>query len=285
MDIVLARTFLSIVETGNFGKAAEQLYVTQSTVSSRIKTLEDELGQQLFVRSKAGATLTRAGTTFKRSAEALIQVWERARQEIALPSGASSLLAIGAQFTLWERLLVKWIPWIRSAIPDLAIRAELGTSEGLMHRMVDGLLDMAIMYTPQTRPGLVVERLLEEHLVLVSTHPDSKGPAEPGYVYVDWGPEFRTAHSTQFPSLDTPMLSVSHGPLGLQHILNDGGSGYFPMRSVRHLVDAKRLHRIATAPEFARPVHIIYLSAAMEDPRFKTAVQGLHYVAQLESEQ
>lgn len=285
MDIVLARTFLAIVETGNFGKAADQLYVTQSTVSSRIKTLEDELGQPLFVRSKAGATLTRAGNTFKRSAEALIQVWERARQEIALPSGASSLLAIGAQFTLWERLLVKWIPWIRSAIPDLAIRSELGTSEGLMHQMIDGLLDMAIMYTPQTRPGLVVERLLEEHLVLVSTDPNGKGPSDPGYVYIDWGPEFRTAHSNQFPAMDTPMLSVSHGPLALQHILNDGGSGYFPMRSVRHLITERRLHYITPSPEFVRPVYIIYLSAAMEDPRFKTAVQGLHYVAQLESEQ
>jgi DNA-binding transcriptional LysR family regulator len=285
MDIALARTFLAIVETGNFGKAADQLYVTQSTVSSRIKTLEEEVGQPLFVRSKAGASLTRAGTTFKRSAEALIQVWERARQEISLPSGASSLLAIGAQFTLWERLLVKWIPWIRSAIPDLAVRSELGTSEGLMRQMIDGLLDIAIMYTPQTRPGLVIEKLLEEHLVLVSSNPATKGPADPGYVYVDWGPEFRTAHSNQFPALDTPMLSVSHGPLGLQHLLNDGGAGYFPMRIVRPFLDEGRLHHIASAPDFVRPVYIIYLASATDDRRFKTAVQGLHYVAQLESEQ
>lgn len=285
MDIVLARTFLAIVETGNFGKAADQLYVTQSTVSSRIKTLEDELGQPLLVRSKAGATLTRAGTAFKRSAEALIQVWERARQEIALPSGASSLFAIGAQITLWERLLVKWIPWIRSAIPDLAIRCELGSSEVLMRQMIDGLLDIAIMYTPQTRPGLIIERLLQEHLVLVSTNPATKGPADPGYVYVDWGPEFRTAHSNQFPALDSPMLSVSHGPLALQHILNDGGAGYFPMRSVRSFIKEGRLHQVAGAPDFVRPVYIIYLAAAIEDPRFRTAIQGLHYVAQLESEQ
>ncbi len=280
----MARTFLAIIETGNFVKAADQLFVTQSTVSARIRTLEDELGQPLFIRSKAGTTLTRAGLVFKRSAEGLIQIWERARQEIALPAGAVSILSIGAQFTLWERLLVKWIPWIRSAIPDLAIRSELGTSEGLMRQMVEGLLDLAIMYTPTARPGLIIEPLLEEQLVLISSDPANAGPADPGYVYVDWGPEFRAAYTNEYSTLDTPMLSVSHGPLGLQYVLNDGGSGYFPMRIVRPYIDAGRLHHIQSAPNFVRPVYTIYLAAGAEDPRFKTALQGLHYVAELESE-
>ena len=66
MNIDLARTFLEIAETGNFNKAAERLDVTQSTVSMRIKALEDEIGRPLFTRSKTGTELTPAGHQFRR---------------------------------------------------------------------------------------------------------------------------------------------------------------------------------------------------------------------------
>ena len=80
MDIALARTFLEIVAAGNFVRAAERLHVTQTAVSVRVQTLEELLGRKLFVRNKAGATLTPAGEQFMRYAPLLLQVWERARQ-------------------------------------------------------------------------------------------------------------------------------------------------------------------------------------------------------------
>ncbi|MGH6903755.1 MAG: LysR family transcriptional regulator, partial [Geminicoccaceae bacterium] len=55
METELARTFLTVVAAGNFISAAERLHVTQSTVSARIHTLEEQLGSSLFVRNKAGA--------------------------------------------------------------------------------------------------------------------------------------------------------------------------------------------------------------------------------------
>ncbi|MDX1743391.1 MAG: LysR family transcriptional regulator, partial [Ruegeria sp.] len=61
MDIELARTFLAVVETGTFFDAANRVHVTQSTVSMRIRTLEQQLGQAVFERGKSGATLTPAG--------------------------------------------------------------------------------------------------------------------------------------------------------------------------------------------------------------------------------
>ena len=61
MDIVLARTFLEIVTCGNFVRAAERPHVPQTAVSVRVQTLEELLGPKLFVRNKAGASLTPAG--------------------------------------------------------------------------------------------------------------------------------------------------------------------------------------------------------------------------------
>lgn len=61
VDVDRARTFLEIVHTGSFLKAADRLHVTQTTVSARIRTLEESLGKRLFVRSRNGVTLTAAG--------------------------------------------------------------------------------------------------------------------------------------------------------------------------------------------------------------------------------
>jgi len=284
MNIDLARTFLEIVETGNFNKAAERLSVTQSTVSMRIKALEDELGRSLFVRSKAGTELTAAGVQFRRYATMLVRVWEQARQEIALPPGFKTVLNVGGQFSLWDRLLVQWIPWMRTALPEVALRAEVGLSDGLMRQLAEGLLDIGVMYSPQSRPGLHIEKLLEERLVMASTQRRSVDEWDEDYVLVDWGPEFRVGHGQAFPDLKTPAVSVGLGSLGLQHILSYGGTGYFPMRVIRSLLASGRLFAVAGAPEFRRPAWLVYAPDEGREDWFHTALDGLRYVASLESE-
>jgi len=82
MDTELARTFLAVIATGSFVDASQRLHITQSTVSSRIQRLEEQLGTELFVRNKAGTTLTPAGRQFQRHAALLTRPVEQARQEI-----------------------------------------------------------------------------------------------------------------------------------------------------------------------------------------------------------
>src|SRR6266487_3670623 len=89
----------------------------------------------------------------------------------------------------------------------------------------------AIMYAPQHRPGLKVDLLMEEKLVLVTTQPGAALSDDAGYVHVDWGPEFALHHAMNF-SEDTPALFIDLGPLALSYILSTGGSGYFRMSAV-----------------------------------------------------
>jgi len=285
MNIDLARTFLEIVETGNFNKAAERLDVTQSTVSMRVRALEDELGRPLFVRSKTGIALTAAGHQFRRYAASLVRVWQQACQELALPPGFSTVLAIGGQFSLWDRLLLTWIPWMREAMPEVAIRAEVGLSDGLVRQLAEGLLDIGVMYSPQSRPGMTIEKLLEERLVMVSTRRDGAGAADPGYVFVDWGAEFRQAHGQAFPDLPTPAVSVGLGALGLRHILANGGCGYLPMRVVCGYLAEGRLSVVPDAPEFRRPAFMVYTTDGPPSAGLDTALRGLRHVAALEAEE
>jgi LysR family transcriptional regulator, flagellar master operon regulator len=97
-----------------------------------------------------------------------------------------------------------------------------------------------------------------ERLVLVSTDRNAQPEPGPGYVYIDWGPEFYAKHSASFPDYVGMALTVNIGWLGLQHILENGGAGYFPMRLVRPHVETGRLKAPNGAPEFALPAYVVY---------------------------
>jgi LysR family transcriptional regulator, flagellar master operon regulator len=269
MDTELARTFLAVVASGNFISAAERLHVTQSTVSARIHALEQQLGCILFVRNKAGTTLTPAGRQFQKHAGILVRTVEHARHDVGVPRGFRAAITIGGRFGLWEDLLLKWLPVMRAAAPDISLRAEIGMEPELMQGLVEGRLDIGVMYTPQSRPGLTVELLFEERLILVATAPadSTVRPGEPahGYVYIDWGPEFYARHSALFPDFIGPALTANIGWLGLQHILENGGSGYFPLRLARPYLADGRLIRVADAPEFSLPAYMIYAAEGRAD--------------------
>ena len=219
METELARTFLTVVAAGNFVSAAERLHVTQSTVSARIHTLEEQLGCSLFVRNKAGTRLTTAGRQFQKHATIMVRTVERARQDVGIAAGYQGTLTVGGRFGLWEGLLLEWLPLMRRTAPDISVRAEIGFEEDLMQGLVEGRIDIGVMYAPQSRPGLTVERLLEERLVLVSTKANGDAQPDEDYVYIDWGPEFYAQHGVHFPDYAGAGVVASIGWLGLQHIL------------------------------------------------------------------
>ncbi|HSH42619.1 MAG TPA: LysR family transcriptional regulator [Arenicellales bacterium] len=276
MDTELARTFLTVVAAGNFIKAAARLHVTQSTVSARIRLLEEHLGCTLFVRNKGGTTLTPSGRLFQRHAAALVRTIEQARQEVGIPPSYESTLTVGGRFGLWEELMLEWLPWMRRRAPGIALRAEIGFEEDLMERLVEGSMDLAVMYTPQSRPGLTVEPLLEEQLILVSTDQDVPD-SDNEYTYVDWGPEFFAKHSLSFPETAAAPLTVNIGWLGLQHILRHGGSGYFPKRLVRSYLNSGQLARVPEAPTFSLPAYSVHLAETDSDV-IDLALEGIRHV-------
>jgi DNA-binding transcriptional LysR family regulator len=261
MDTELARTFLVVIASGSFVAASQRLHVTQSTVSTRIQRLEEALGAELFVRNKAGTTLTPAGRQFQRHAALLTRTVEQARQEIGILSGFRATLTVGGRHGLWEDLLLRWLPIFAALAPDVAVRALVSFEDELMQALIDGRASIGVMYTPQARPGLAVEPLLEERLVMVSTRAGAPSEPEADYIHVDWGAEFFAQHSLAFPGFAGAALTVNIGWLGLQHMLTCGGSGYFPARMLREHELAGRLHRVAGAPEFRLTAYLCFPAA------------------------
>jgi hypothetical protein len=117
--------------------------------------------------------------------------------------------------------------------------------------------------------------------VLVSTDPASSAEPGPDYVYIDWGPEFFATHNVTFPDFAGPALSANVGWIGLQYILKNGGSGYFPLRLIRQDLKSGRLTRLTDAPEFTLPAYAVY--PAEGDPDlFGAALSLMHELAAAE---
>lgn len=270
MDIDRARTFLEIVHTGSFLKAAERLHVTQTTVSARIRTLEEELGRQLFTRNRNGAALTAAGREFERFAQSFVQIWERARQQLKMPPGRAGAVALGGELSLWTPLLVDWLVWMKRQQPAIAIRAHVGMPDQLLEQLRTGVLDVAVLYAPMILPGFAVELIEEEQLVLVRS--SRSGTLD--YVQVDWGPHFAGRAASEEPG-----LLVDYGPLGLSYILRVGGMGYFRKGAVTPHLAAGELELVADAPEFTYPAYAVYPEAAETRSDVREALRGLKGVA------
>lgn len=275
MDITLARTFLTVSETGSFIDSARRLNVTQSTISSRIKGLEDLLGRPLFERSVSGAELTPAGEQFRKHAIALVRVWQHARLEVGLSRQHSDHLAVGAPMSFWDDyFLLKWVSWMRANIPDIAVSASSVAARALTQRLLEGTLDLAVMYRPSQPPGLVAEHLFDEEIVLVTSTRVGARRNTSDYVFIDWGNDFRQDHAAAYPDLSNAGLHLDIGAAGIDYLLNNEASGYFPLRMVRRHMGRGRLRQPKRARKFVYPVYMVY-PEARDETAYEPILQGL----------
>jgi len=277
MDIEQARTFLAITAYGSFLEAAKQLHLTQSTVSARIQRLEEELGARLFVRNRSGVSLTSSGRRFLEHAKRLVLTEEQAHHDVGLPSRYRASIRIGGRIALWEGFLPQWVGWMRRVAKDIAIRSEIGFEEDLMRNLIEGMLDIGLMYTPSHSPGLIVEHIFDETLVLVSSRQDDVEPGE-DYIYVDWGPGFYAQHAQFYPDLERPPQIVNIGWLGVQLLLTNGGSCFLPARMADPFVASGRLFRVEGSPEFVHPAYMVY-PRETDSKVMEQALQGLREIA------
>tara|TARA_R110002167_G_scaffold365481_2_gene590384 strand:- start:1903 stop:2748 length:846 start_codon:yes stop_codon:yes gene_type:complete len=253
MDIDLARTFLEVVRTGSFMGAAERLHVTQTAVTARIRNLESQLSCRLFVRNRSGARLTVNGERFLARASQLVRTWDAARRELPLPSEAGSSLTLGGETSLWNPLLLNWLSALRRQYAGLAVRAEVGERRTLHEKLEQGVMDAALVHQPHYWPGMQVEELLEEKLILVRSVEESVP-----YVYVDWGEHFCRQHDAAHPEWTRSGVTTNLGPLALRLLLEQGGSGYFRTRVVQPYLDEGLLVREPSAPEFSYPIYLVF---------------------------
>lgn len=262
MDIELLRTFLTVVRTRHFGRAADELCVTQAAVSARVRQLEKSLGVDLFSRARNNIQLTPEGRQLQRHAETIVHAWARARQETGLREEYTGGLALGAMWDIWETLLAGWLSRLREALPETALQVEAGARDVLLRRLMDGLLDLAIVFDPPQAPGLDIRERGVLRLVLAATQPGLgiEQALDNGYILVDWGTAFALEHARQLPHMPAPALRMNHGSMARRYLEQTEGSAYLAEQMLAGGDAGRQLYPVARAPVIERPVFAVYRS-------------------------
>jgi len=260
MDIDLLKTFLEVYRTRHFGRTAENLYLTQSAVSARIRLLEETLGAPLFTRTRNDIQLTPAGTRLLKYAESILNAWNRARQDAALGGEDKISLAIGGAFSLWDILLQEWAHRLYRELPRVALQAEAHGAEGLIRRLLDGALDIGFMFEPPQMTELLVREVTLIKLIMVADRPNltAREAVGHGYIMTDWGTSFAIAHARHFPDMPPPAVRMGLGRLALSFLLHQGGATYLAEQMVGEYLQSGRLHRVNDAPVIDRQVYVVY---------------------------
>lgn len=273
------RAFLEIASSGSFQRAAENLHITQSAMSARIKALEDRLNRQLFVRNRNGATLTSGGQIFMQHATTMMRAWERACNEVMLPDMHKQVVGLGIQLNHWQDVGRAWLANMRENAPEIATQVRIDYSDLLMSRLRDGVIDIALVYEPQNRPDTVVEPFVTHDLILVSTAPRQaqRGLVE-GYVFVDWGLSFQHFHNLHYPDAPYHRLEFGVSEAAFQHMMRYGGSGYFSRHQVQHHLDNGELFLVENAPSIPLKTYLMYATDGKQRQEMQVALAALKAV-------
>ena len=146
MEFRVLRYFLAIAREGNITRAAEFLNVTQPTLSRQIKDLEEELGQQLFVRGSHNIVLTAEGMMLRKRAEEIMDMVEKTKAEFgSFQKNIAGDVYIGGGETQGMRLIADVIEELRSEYPDIHYHLYSGNSEDVTERLDKGLLDFVLL--------------------------------------------------------------------------------------------------------------------------------------------
>lgn len=262
MDTELLKTFLEVQRTRHFGKAAENLYLTQSAVSFRIRQLEQQLGVNLFVRYRNNIQLTAAGERLLPHAQTMLNALQKARHDVTLSAQQAKQLAIAAPTTIWEALLQPIFIQVQHQKPELNWRTDHLNREALTRQLLEHQLDLAILFDPPKTDEISIAKLCEVKLLAVTSCSKDAATASISkpYCYVDWGNTFETLHSRFFSEQEPVKLRSSSANLALNWLLQGSGSAYLPEVMVKPYLEQARLEPLTSAPGIARDLYAAYLT-------------------------
>ena len=149
MDLRTLRYFTVVAQKRNITRAAEALAMSQPPLSLQMRSLEEELGAQLFVRGKRRLTLTAEGEQLLRRAHQILELAEKTQQEIkTMRSGMSGTVFLAMVEGRAPYLAAQWIAGFKEEYPMVRYNLWNGSSDDILDRLRRGLADLAIVAAP-----------------------------------------------------------------------------------------------------------------------------------------
>lgn len=149
MELRVLRYFLGVAREGSITGAAQALHVTQPTLSRQLRDLEDELGQQLFIRGSHSVALTPEGVLLRKRAEEIMEMVNKTEAEFSsMGETVGGDIHIGGGETDAMRLIAGIISDLHEDYPDIRYHIYSGNARDVTERLDKGMLDFGILIQP-----------------------------------------------------------------------------------------------------------------------------------------
>ncbi|MBO5556576.1 MAG: LysR family transcriptional regulator [Oscillospiraceae bacterium] len=274
MNYADVETFLELARTRNITKASEHLYLSQSTVSNRLKNLENELGFALIIRSKGrrALELTRRGEEFI----ALAERWRALYQETeALRDTAFSKISVAANESTYYTKVMPFLLQYGREHRELRFSVRICDSEQIYDLLDKGLADFGFASYEAEYPKLLVEEIDRQGLCLIASA-DVQGPdGELDYRKLDPLKEIRFSgghfasmeqwREAHLPGAEDAALTINAGLGTLQYFEQEGLWAISPVDMARFLARRSQL-RLYPLPEQPDPWRVYLVRRRDVDP-------------------
>ncbi len=286
VDLTQLRYFREIARAGSMTGAARSLRVSQPTVSVAVKQLEASLDTTLFLRHRAGVSLTASGEELLRHVDEVMAVLDRAVERISgLDHQLTGSFVIGCHESLGAYFLPGFLERVLTDAPDVTVTLHNTSSSSVLDAVVSRDVHFGIVVNPRPHPDVVLTELFRDAMdVFVAAEDGEPGPADPAEYYgaqgsrfadVDEARAYFESHPLVYPSrvgecvalleqLDArgfaPPRRLDCGDFGLVKSLALGGIGpaLLPRRIAAHRTphQLRRLHH--TLPVFEDTIHLVF---------------------------
>jgi DNA-binding transcriptional LysR family regulator len=259
MDVRFLVTFLEVVKTRHFGKTAENLYLTPSAVSARIKQLEEYFNSPLFIRNRNSIQLTAAGQKLVPFAQTLASTLNDAVK--AINNVNVQHIALAGTPNAWELYLSNALTSISEYFPALSVRAEIMTNEQLLRQLHNRTLDLAVVSEPLKSEQIETVTLLNVPLALYVKQLDGEDleSVSKRYISLDWHNKARDEVEKHFPKSKDAKFNTSSIRIALDLLLNQGGMALLPTTLAEDYVNKGWLTKQEECGEFCCTLKIAFL--------------------------
>ncbi|TQS75120.1 LysR family transcriptional regulator [Ornithinibacillus gellani] len=262
MDKEQLDTFLSLVIYKNFTKSAEMLHVAQSTVSARLKSLEQELGKPLLKRTKKSVELTPSGFIFLTYAKRIIELFEESKKELALDGQYTERFVLGGPSSAWNYIFRDALSTFAMENRNVSLELKTHSSENTISKVLDGVIDLGVSYTKPTHPNILVHEHIEDHFKFVSRFPlDRPIQVEDfnskKFILNNWGDAFLEWYMGLAGMNQLPALSMNQTAIVLKMIEEQDYFTLLPSMIAQPFINDKKLCYLES--EFEMPAHHMYI--------------------------
>lgn len=181
MELKQIEYFVRVAELGSFTKASIALDVAQSALSRQVRLLEIELGKNFLIRNGRGVTLTDAGRVMLEHGRGLMHQIDHLHEKLAQEqAGLVGKVALGLPSSLSKFLIIPLLRCFREELPEAIISIGEGLSLHMQEAVINGRLDVAVMYDVNPSPDIELIPIFEQSLYLVQPRVDDseEGPIE-----------------------------------------------------------------------------------------------------------